>query len=283
MSAKAFFKSLNSSPLRRILNHSKLTSFRKQYQSTMTTEVDIETCKIAAAYRAVDENLTSNCRYLGIGSGSTIVHVIKRVVQKIDEENLTLSCIPTSFQSKQLLHQFKVPVVDINYIPHIDLTIDGADEVDRNLVAIKGGGACLLQEKIVAHRAKKFVVVADYRKHSNRLGDKWNKGIPVEVSPFAFEVVKQSLSRILEVSKEDIKLRDGGDKKAGPVITDNGNFILDCAFNADFDLTSNQWKDISTRINDIPGVFENGLFTTMIESAYFGLSDGRVKVVRRDQ
>jgi ribose 5-phosphate isomerase A len=106
--------------------------------------------------------------------------------------------------------------------PEIDVAIDGADEVDLQLNCIKGGGGCQLQEKIVAHAAKTFVVIADYRKESSLLGEQWTQGVPVEVVPMAYVPVMNQLKKI------------GGDpvlrmaqRKAGPVVTDNGNFVLD--------------------------------------------------------
>lgn len=122
----------------------------------------------------------------------------------------------------QLIAQHKLPLTSLDENPVIDVTIDGADEVDLQLNCIKGGGACQLQEKIVAHAAKKFVVIADYRKESAVLGEQWVQGVPVEVVPMAYVPLMKALTEmggapVLRMAKQ----------KAGPVVTDNGNFVLD--------------------------------------------------------
>lgn len=159
----------------------------------------------------------------------------------------------------------------------IDVTIDGADEVDENFVAIKGGGGCLAQEKVVAHAAKKFVVVADYRKNVKRLGEVWKKGVPIEVFPMAANAVRHQISSMFDLSLDDIVIRLGKEK-AGPVVTDNSNFIIDCKFNLlrDEDSPSQDWKACAIKVKLIPGVVETGIFSDIIKEAYFGMPDGTV-------
>lgn len=206
-----------------------------------------------------------------------MTYVLDRLVRKCDEENLAIKCIPTSFQAKQLIHDSGLPITELDLHPVIDVTIDGADEVDRNFVAIKGGGACLAQEKVVAHAAKKFVVVADYRKNSAHLGQSWTKGIPIEVLPMACNAVTYRICTLFGVNAHDLKVRIGREK-AGPVITDNGNMILDWKFSLESmqNYTSMDWKTLSDKVKLIPGVVETGIFSGMVHVAYFGQKDGSV-------
>ncbi|XP_032541692.1 ribose-5-phosphate isomerase isoform X2 [Chiroxiphia lanceolata] len=247
-----------------------------------------------------------NNQVLGIGSGSTIVHAVHRLGQqaskpfrqllelsvytessknlsngvregrgtnfpaeRVKEENLTIVCIPTSFQARQLILQNGLTLSDLDRHPELDVAIDGADEVDSDLNLIKGGGGCLTQEKIVAGYAKCFIVIADYRKKSENLGEQWKKGIPIEVIPMAYVPVTRALTRKFGGV---VELRMAV-SKAGPVVTDNGNFILDWKFDK-----VHQWSEVNTAIKMIPGVVETGLFIDMAEVVYFGMEDGSVSV-----
>ncbi|XP_045406008.1 ribose-5-phosphate isomerase isoform X1 [Lemur catta] len=147
------------------------------------------------AGRAAVENHVRNNQVLGIGSGSTIVHAVQRIAERVKQENLNLVCIPTSFQARQLILQYGLTLSDLDRHPEIDLAIDGADEVDADLNLIKGGGGCLTQEKIVAGYASRFIVIADFRKDSKNLGDQWHKGIPIEVIPMAYVPVSRAVSQ----------------------------------------------------------------------------------------
>lgn len=209
---------------------------------------------------------------VGIGSGSTIVFAVDRLAQRVKCENLHVKCVPTSFQARQLILQYQLHLTDLEIDPSLDVCIDGADEVDSKLNLIKGGGGCLLQEKIVASCAKKLVIIADYTKDSVLLGDNYKKGIPIEVIPMSFVPVKNKIEKFFGGSAE---LRMAINK-TGPVITDNGNFILDWKhFKQDVD-----WDEINTQLILIPGVVETGLFINMASSIYFGLSDGSIKEVQ---
>uniref|UniRef100_A0A8D1E5H6 ribose-5-phosphate isomerase n=1 Tax=Sus scrofa TaxID=9823 RepID=A0A8D1E5H6_PIG len=147
------------------------------------------------AGRAAVENHVRNNQVLGIGSGSTIVHAVQRIAERVKQENLNLICIPTSFQARQLILQHGLTLSDLDRHPEIDLAIDGADEVDADLNLIKGGGGCLTQEKIVAGNASRFIVIADFRKDSKNLGDQWHKGIPIEVIPMAYVPVSRTVTQ----------------------------------------------------------------------------------------
>nr|XP_033808276.1 ribose-5-phosphate isomerase isoform X2 [Geotrypetes seraphini] len=210
-----------------------------------------------------------NNQALGIGSGSTIVHAVHRLAERVKQENLNVVCVPTSFQARQLILQNGLTLTDLDRHPELDVAIDGADEVDSDLNLIKGGGGCLTQEKIVAGCAKSFIVIADYRKDSQSLGEQWKKGIPIEVIPMAYVPVAKTLaSRFGGVAELRLAV-----SKAGPVVTDNGNFLLDWKFDKVHD-----WSIVNTAIKMIPGVVDTGLFINMAEKVYFGLEDGSVSV-----
>ncbi|KAJ3221978.1 hypothetical protein HK099_002841 [Clydaea vesicula] len=160
---------------------------------------------------------------------------------------------------------------ELNQFSKIDVAFDGADEVDQNLNLIKGGGGCHLQEKLIASNAEKFVVVADYRKNSVTLGENWKKGVPLEVIPFAYVSITEKLKSM--GGKPTLRMAIN---KAGPVVTDNGNFIID----VDFDLIKNP-SELNLKLIQISGVVETGLFCGMSEICYFGQEDGSVKVQRK--
>lgn len=221
------------------------------------------------AGRAAVENHVKNNQVLGIGSGSTIVHAVQRIAERVKQENLNLVCIPTSFQARQLILQYGLTLSDLDRHPEIDLAIDGADEVDADLNLIKGGGGCLTQEKIVAGNASRFIVIADFRKDSKNLGDQWHRGIPIEVIPMAYVPVSRTVTQKFGGV---IELRMAVNK-AGPVVTDNGNFILDWKFDR-----VHKWSEVNTAIKMIPGVVDTGLFINMAERVYFGMQDGSVNM-----
>lgn len=233
--------------------------------STMTTS--LESAKRLAAFKAVDVYV-KNDTVIGIGSGSTVVYAIQRLAERVNAEKLNITFVPTSFQARQLLLQNGLSVSDLDVHPRLSVCIDGADEVDSNLNLIKGGGGCLLQEKVVASCADELIIIADYTKNSRRLGDQYKKGIPIEVVPLAYVPVQ---NKIKELYGGEAVLRMAV-AKAGPVITDNGNFIVDWKdYPQDMD-----WESVNQEIKMIPGVVETGLFIRMAKKAYFGLADGSV-------
>ncbi|KAI9486910.1 MAG: ribose 5-phosphate isomerase A-domain-containing protein, partial [Benjaminiella poitrasii] len=236
----------------------------------MSSEL-IENGKRLAAYRAVDEYITSDCNVVGIGSGSTVIYVIERILQKPELKDIVY--VPTSFQSRLLIADNGLKLGTIEQNDEIDVTIDGADEVDENLNAIKGGGACQFQEKLVAEAAKKFVIVADFRKESKKLGTQWTKGVPIEVVPLCYRTVIRKMENELSLKPKSAKLRMAVNK-AGPVVTDNGNFVVDVDFG--------QLEDPASLLKEIKlltGVYEVGLFCNMASIAYFGEQDGTVNTL----
>lgn len=232
----------------------------------------IEKAKKSAAYQAVDENFPADAKVVGIGSGSTVIYVAERVGQLKNKEDFV--CVPTGFQSKQLIIDHGLRLGAFEQYPHVDVAFDGADEVDAELNLIKGGGACLFQEKLVASAAKRFVVVADYRKRSSTtLGVQWRQGVPIEVVPTAYLKVCADLEALGATS---VQLRQGGSAKAGPVVTDNNNFLLD----ADFGEVADP-ETLHRKIKQMVGVVETGLFVKMANKAYFGEESGEVSCLSR--
>lgn len=189
----------------------------------------IESAKRAAAIRAVADHFDPSASYIGIGSGSTIVYVVDAIKQLSNPSTSSISFVPTGYQSRQVIYRAGLRDVKYDSLPPgqlIDVAFDGADEVDEELNCIKGGGACLYQEKLVATKARKFVCVADHRKLQPRLLSKW-KTIPIEVEPLAANTVLSALERLGSTGPV---LREGPLSKAGPIKTDQDNFIIDAPF-----------------------------------------------------
>ncbi|CCF60255.1 hypothetical protein KAFR_0J01910 [Kazachstania africana CBS 2517] len=239
----------------------------------------LEEAKRTAAYNAVDQNINfEEHRIIGIGSGSTVVYVAERLGQYLKdparhEQVANFICIPTGFQSRMLIKENGLQLGSIEMFPDIDIAFDGADEVDENMQLIKGGGACLFQEKLVSTSSKKFIVVADYRKKSPKyLGTNWKQGVPIEVVPSAYVRVTKDLETKLHAKK--VVVREGTPAKAGPVVTDNNNFIIDADFGEIHDP-----KLLHTQIKSLVGVVETGLFIDNAEIVYFGNDDGTVSVM----
>jgi ribose 5-phosphate isomerase A len=228
----------------------------------------IEQGKKKAAIKAVEENVKSGM-ILGIGSGSTVVYAVEKIAELNRNQNLNLKCIPTSFQSYQLIVENDLILVSLDQYPELDLDIDGADEIDKNLNLIKGGGGCLVQEKIVASNSKELVIVADFRKNSEKLGENWKKGIPVEVIPISYVPIMKKLEKL-----GGTPILRMAQAKAGPLVSDNGNFIIDVKFGEIKDP-----GELNLKILTIPGVVDTGLFVGMTSKAYIGLEDGSVKTI----
>jgi len=243
--------------------------------ATVATLSVIEASKRLAAYTAVDQHIKPEHKIIGIGSGSTVPYVVERIVQLGIAANKDRVFIPTGFQSKELIISSGLNLGDVDQFSSIDVTIDGADEVDRNLHCIKGGGACQLREKVLAEAALTFVVVADYRKNVEYLGTNFTTGVPVEVVPFAYAKVLRDL-RALGSPSASLRMAI---KKAGPVVTDNGNFVIDAPFSREHVLDP---PSLLERIKLLTGVVEVGLFCNIVKAAYFGNADGSVSIRRDD-
>ena len=228
----------------------------------------IELGKKNAALKAVEENVKKNM-ILGIGSGSTVVYAVEAIAEINKNNNLNLKCIPTSFQSQQLIIENGLTLVSLDQYPEIDLDIDGADEIDKALNLIKGGGGCLVQEKIIASSSKKLVIIVDYTKKSDNLGDNWKKGVPIEIIPLAYIPIMKRLEKL-----GGTPVLRMAQAKAGPVVSDNGNFIID----VDFGKIENP-KELNLILLQIPGVVDTGLFVNMASKAYIGQKDGTIEIL----
>jgi len=197
---------------------------------------------------------------VGLGSGSTVAYAFQEIGKRIKNEGLQIYGVPTSYQAHMLATKHKIPTATLDDHPKLDLAIDGADQIDQSLNLIKGMGGALVREKIVAAAAKQFIIVADKSKMTDRLGK--NQRLPIEVLPFALGIVMLKMREM----KGKPFLREGKDK-VGPVITDNGNFIVE----VDFGPIKNP-TELEHKLKSIPGVIETGLFIGMADIAYIGTS-----------
>ena len=203
---------------------------------------------------------------VGLGTGSTVAWTIKRLGEMIKEEGLDFWGVPTSFQAENLAIASGIKLTTLNSHPVLDLAIDGADQVDHNLYVIKGGGAAHTREKVVACSARRFVIVADESKYVQKLT--WP--VPVEVLPFTFRLVERRLRDL--GGKPVLRL---GKMKDGPVITDNGNFVMD----VDFGVIEDP-KGLAAKISPIPGVVEHGIFDNLDE-LYLARAGGVERIGRK--
>jgi len=206
---------------------------------------------------------------LGLGSGSTAALMIKSLADEIRSGKLqNIRGVATSFQSEDLALELDIPLIDLASVSQIDLAIDGADEVDPGFQLIKGGGACHVREKLVASKANHLLIVDDETKLVQNLNQSFP--LPVEVLPNAWKQVQEFISEMNGSSSLRMAI-----KKAGPVVTDQGNLILDVLFN---DGIKNP-KDIELMINNIPGVLENGLFVDLTDKVLVGKIEDNIPVV----
>jgi len=230
-----------------------------------------EEAKRSVALRAVSE-LVKDGMVIGLGSGTTMVYVVEELAKRAQEEDLDILCIPTSYQMRYLALKLGLRLASLDEHPEPDLAIDGADQVDGRLDMIKGGGAALAREKVVDSCAKTLAIVVDEAKLVGRLGEK-NMPVPVEVLPFALTPVLRELKALGAL---EAKVREAGPGKVGPVVTDNGNFIVDAYFGPIEDP-----GQLDKAIKALPGVVETGLFVGMTDLLFVGTKSGDVKVLRR--
>lgn len=200
-----------------------------------TNKQYIELSKKTAAERAVE--FIEDGMILGLGTGSTAEYAIK----KIAEEKLNIVAVPTSRRTEKLAKKLRIPLAKMDEYREIDMDIDGADEVDPEFNLIKGGGGAHTREKRIAERSKKFIVVVDHTKLVKRLG---NFPVPVEVEPSRKDFVEEKLREL-----------DGIPRLREDFITDNGNIIIDTRFDIE------NPRELEERLNSIPGVIENGIFS----------------------
>lgn len=196
---------------------------------------------------------------VGLGTGSTAYFAIKRLGMMVSQ-GLDIIGIPTSVQTEEIAKESGIPLSNLEEHPEIDVTIDGADEVDPNLDLIKGMGGALLREKIVASASRIEVIVVDTSKIVDILGTKSH--LPVEVNKFGWKICFERLKAF----GCDVRLRKRDDDI---FITDNGNYIIDCSFESITDP-----KGLESKINNLPGVMENGLFLGLADFVIIGTEDG---------
>ena len=217
-----------------------------------------EDLKKLAGEKAVEQ--IEDGMVIGLGTGSTIEYGLKKLGQLV-RDGLNIKGIPTSIHTQRIAKELKIPLTTLEENPIIDLTIDGADEVDGNLNLIKGGGGALAREKIIAYNSKKVIIVIDDSKIVKALGIDF--ALPVEVLRFGWTSTKKTL----EEFGCNVELRKVmGDE---PFITDNSNYILDC----DFERIENPVQ-LEIDINNIPGVVENGLFVGLVDEVIVGGKQG---------
>ncbi len=205
---------------------------------------------------------------IGLGTGSTTAYFIEYLGKLIKDEELEIYGIPTSHQSRLLAIENGIPLASLDEFDGVDIAVDGADEVDPKLNLIKGRGAALTMEKCIEYRAGTFIVLVDESKLVKRLGEKMP--VPIEVIPQAWKVIAEEL----EVFNAEAELRMA-EKKDGPVVTDNGNFIVDARFSMIDDPL-----DLEIELNTIPGVVENGIFADMADIVLVGSRKGIKKLER---
>ncbi len=206
---------------------------------------------------------------IGLGSGSTVAVFANELGQLITEGKNDISVVPSSYQAYLLAIENGIPLTNLDINPELILTVDGADEVDKNLNLTKGGGGALFQEKIVASASKRLIIIVDESKLVDKLASRFL--IPIEVLPFSLGVVQR---KIRAMGIEPFVRQ--AEKKMGPVVTDNGNFIIDLKFSKPIDDPAK----VATDLKMIPGVVETGLFVDMADEIHVGLKDG-VRVLKK--
>ncbi|WP_255169353.1 ribose-5-phosphate isomerase RpiA [Natrononativus amylolyticus] len=227
----------------------------------MKTAGGSETAKRRAGERAAEA--VTDGSVVGLGTGSTTAYAIEAIGEAV-ADGLEVRGIPTSFQSRRLALEAGIPLTDLDAVSGVDLAIDGADQVvdggGHDGALIKGGGAAHAREKLVDAAADRFVVVAD----PSKLVETLDGAVPLEVLPAAHTVVAE---RVRELGGEPT-LRDA-ERKDGPVVTDNGNLVLDCAFGPIDDPAT-----LASRLSALPGVLEHGLFVDLADATYVGTDEG---------
>lgn len=235
----------------------------------MTSELSpIDKAKFVAAKRAAD--MVEDGMRVGLGTGSTAAWLVRCLGERVREQGLKLTAVPTSTRTAVLAREVGINVVTLDEAKWLDLTIDGADEFDADLNLIKGGGGAHLQEKIVASASDQMVVIADAGKQVETLGA---FPLPVEVIPFGLQSTQSLIEETLvsvDVLGRSTSLRMDGD---APFVTDEGNHILDLHLNR-----IGNARQLSLVLNQIPGVVENGLFIDICDSVVIGYGDGKVEV-----
>jgi ribose 5-phosphate isomerase A len=220
--------------------------------------------KQIAAEHAVES--VKNGMTVGIGTGSTSAFAIEALGRKV-RQGLSIKAVASSIRSEEAARNVDIKLIPFSEVDTIDIYIDGADEIDKDLNLIKGGGGALLREKLLAFNSKEFLVIVDDSKLVENLGKFL---LPVEIIPFAMELTLKQLQKLGCTTT----IRQDGGK---PYITDNSNLIIDCDFKKIIEV-----EQLHQSINSIPGVVENGLFTkNMVSKIVVGYESGKVKTIEK--
>jgi ribose 5-phosphate isomerase A len=225
--------------------------------------------KEVAGRRAAD--LVTSGMTLGLGTGSTVHFALVRLAERVRDEGLRIRGVPTSLETERKAREMGIELLALDQVSALDLTIDGADEIDPAFDMIKGGGGALLREKVVASISKREVIVVGPDKVVERLGTTF--ALPVEVVPFARPVVALALAKL--GCEPALRLAKSG----GVYRTDNGNEVLDCRFGGGIA----DARGLEARIDAIPGVVESGLFCGLAHVLVIGHPDGRAEVRQRGE
>ena len=228
----------------------------------------IEEAKKNAALEAVKH--VKDGFVVGLGSGSTAAYAIEEMGKRVKNEELRILGVPTSYQAFNLAVKCGIPITTLEEHPRLDITIDGADQIDKKLNLIKGMGGALAREKVVASASKKLIIIADETKKVEVLGEN-NHPVPMEVLPFAVPLVMHKIS---EIGGKPL-LREGKGK-VGPIITDNGNTLIDAFFGL-----IHKPAELEQKLKKIPGIVETGLFIGMADMVYLGKSDSVEKLTEK--
>lgn len=212
------------------------------------------------AVEFIKDNMT-----IGLGSGTTVYWFMKELGERIDQ-GLNITAIPTSKRTEYWAKKFGIPLVEAADTDHIDLTIDGANEIDRNLNLIKGGGGSLVREKIIGNYSKEYIIIVNHEKKCEQLG---NYPVPIEVIPFGWRITSRYIERLgceAEIRKSMNSI----------FISDNGNYILDCKFGNISNPVS-----LHSELKMTPGVIETGLFIDMTDKVILGQEKGVVIIDKK--
>ena len=234
--------------------------------------VNQDEAKKLAGRRAIDAFVRDGMK-LGLGSGTTSHFFVRALGEKV-RDGLRIAATTTSESTTAVAREVGIAITDVNDMGEIDLTIDGPDEIDRDFRMIKGGGACLLWEKIVAHASKQMITICDETKIVDHLG---RFPLPVEVVQFGWRQTERAVANVLgDFGLPGVALQRR-EREAGPVVTDSGNYILDCRCERIDDPAG-----LEAALNMVPGVVENGLFTRESDGMVVGRFDGTSYVALRE-
>jgi ribose 5-phosphate isomerase A len=233
------------------------------------TRSDQDLAKLAAGRLAADTYCFDGAR-LGLGSGTTSHYFVRALAEKV-RDGLRVVGVPTSNGTKELALSLGIALVDLDEIDQLDVCIDGPDEINPQGMMIKGGGACLLWEKLVARTSAKMVVVADHMKAVQELGA---FPLPVEIVQFSWGTTARAIRALLSEHgyPPEVEMRRR-ESDGQPVVTDNGNFIVDIDLGRARDI-----PELTVELNTIPGVVENGFFVGIADEVVFGWPDGHARV-----